>query len=165
MRPKKVAKYQEINHRLTIISDNSKIYVGQIDPPNNKKVNSVFLSHPVKKSPTAECRKTRRHSELYKRIRKYSLEPSTSLEVGPTHTHTYLYLNWIELDLYVYHSGVFVLCLFPHISFDHVVGIIHDVSCQSEITDLGHSTVGEQNVSGRHISVNALWRFTVNPSD
>lgn len=90
MRPKKVAKYQEINHRLTIISDNSKIYVGQIDPPNNKKVNSVFLSHPVKKSPTAECRKTRRHSELYKRIRKYSLEPSTSLEVGPTHTHTHI---------------------------------------------------------------------------
>lgn len=131
-----------------------------------KRLGSVFLSHPVKISPTEGCRKTRRHSEPYKHIRKYSLEPSTSLEDGPRHTHTHTPTLVFDLN-WTWFVGLSqcLCCSFPHVSFDDVVGVVHDVSSQSEITDLGHSTVGEENVSGRHISVNALWRFTVNPSD
>lgn len=58
-------------------------------------------------------------------------------------------------------AGISVECLwrlFAHVSFDYIVGVVHDVSRQTEITDLGHSAVGEEDVSGRHVSVDALPR-------
>lgn len=43
-----------------------------------------------------------------------------------------------------------------HVSFADVVGVFVDVPGQAEVTDFDHVVVGEQNVSGRQISVDAL---------
>lgn len=44
----------------------------------------------------------------------------------------------------------------PYIALHHVVGVVHDVSRQTKVTDLGHSVVSQEDIASSHVSVNAL---------
>lgn len=48
------------------------------------------------------------------------------------------------------------MALETHISFADVVGVFVDVSGQAEVTNLDHIVLGEQDVSGRQVSVDTL---------
>lgn len=43
-----------------------------------------------------------------------------------------------------------------YVALHHVVGVVHDVSCQTKVADLGHSVVGQEDVASSHVSVDAL---------
>lgn len=47
-----------------------------------------------------------------------------------------------------------------YIALHHVVGVIHDVTCQAKVANLGHSAVGQEDISGSHVSVNTLHTHT-----
>lgn len=53
-------------------------------------------------------------------------------------------------------SDIVVVTPFTYIAFDNIVCIIHDVSGQAEITDLGHPSIGEEHIPCGQVSVNAL---------
>lgn len=46
--------------------------------------------------------------------------------------------------------------LTTYIAFDYIVGVGSDVTGKSEVADLGHSTLCEENVSGCQVPVNTL---------
>lgn len=48
------------------------------------------------------------------------------------------------------------MALQTHISLADVVGVFVDVSGQTEVADLYHIVLGEQDVSGRQVSVDTL---------
>lgn len=48
------------------------------------------------------------------------------------------------------------MALQTHISLADVVGVFVDVSGQTEVADLNHIVLGEQDVSGRQVSVDTL---------
>lgn len=48
----------------------------------------------------------------------------------------------------------------PYIALHHIVGVIHDVTCQTKVTNLGHSVVGQEDISSSHVSVNTLRTHT-----
>lgn len=48
-----------------------------------------------------------------------------------------------------------------YISFDHIVGVGGDVPGQAEITDLCHSALSQQDVSGCQVSVDTLQKQTL----
>jgi len=50
-----------------------------------------------------------------------------------------------------------------YISLHYIVHVIHDVSCKAKITDLHHIVVGQQDVSGSKVTVNALKTFVIQP--
>ena len=58
------------------------------------------------------------------------------------------------------------MILFPyahtctHVSPEDVVGVGSDVSGQAKVTDLGNSTLSQQDVSGCQVSVDALHTHT-----
>lgn len=43
-----------------------------------------------------------------------------------------------------------------HISSQDVAGVLGDVSSQAEVTDLGHPTLGQQDIPGGQISMYTL---------
>ena len=46
--------------------------------------------------------------------------------------------------------------MLTYIAFHHVVGVLHDVTGQAEVTDLGLAAVCQEHVPGGHVSVDAL---------
>jgi hypothetical protein len=46
--------------------------------------------------------------------------------------------------------------LFAHIALHHIVGVIHDVTCQAEVTDLSHTEVCQEDVPSCNVPVDTL---------
>lgn len=63
---------------------------------------------------------------------------------------------WSNLQSLDYHHPCRRVTKQTYISFDHVIWVIPDISCQAKVTDFGYSTVGKENISCGKIPVNTL---------
>lgn len=54
-----------------------------------------------------------------------------------------------------------LICPRAYIALHHVVGVIHDVTRQAKVTNLGHSAVGQEDIPSSHVSVNTLHTHAV----
>lgn len=105
--------------------------------------------YPEKKSPTVKLRRTRRHSGLCKRTERCFPEPSTSQEVEPVKIK---HRSVIEGHLAMKRET----SKGPHIPLDDVAVVVLDVSGQTEVTDLCHAMIRQQDIPRCDVSVDAL---------
>lgn len=109
--------------------------------------------YPEKKSPRVKLHRTRRHSGLCRRTERCSPEPSTSQEVGPFKIKDRSVIEGhLETE---WDTG-----RDPHIPLDDVAVVVLDVSGQTEVTDLCHTMIRQQDVPRCDVSVDALTNGT-----
>lgn len=107
--------------------------------------------YPEKRFPTVRLRRTRRHSGPCKRTERCSPGPSTSQEVGPFKIRHRDVIDglWRSVTSERLRGD-------SHIPLDDVAVVIFDVSGQTEVADLCHVMVRQQDVPRCNVSVDAL---------
>ncbi len=119
---------------------------------------------PEWKSPTVRCRKTRRHSAWCTGYERCSPAPSTSEEETSADKHTvssvslrgcvFDWMCWFDCALLVVETVETAGCTYT--AFGDVVVVMHDVSGQSKVTDLGQFALTDQDVSCCQIPMHTL---------
>ncbi len=119
---------------------------------------------PEWKSPTVRCRRTRRHSAWCTGYERCSPAPSTSEEETSADKHS---LFSLHQRLCVWLNVLILLCFITvvetvetagctYAAFGDVVVVMHDVSGQSKVTDLGQFALTDQDVSCSQIPMHTL---------
>lgn len=124
-----------------------------------------YWHYQVRRSPRAELRMTTRHSEWWRLCQRSIQGPSTSVVTVPLWQNTFITHIW-PLSLCCWPLTLIYRWQYTHISFAHIVWVFVYVSGQAKITDLHHIVIGQQDVSGSKVTMNALktWKtFVIQP--